>query len=56
MSIVEVTYMVGKTERTIRNWMDMKGFPRPVDRLWDEAAVIQWCKENGVRVTAPRGW
>ena len=56
MTVVDVAYMVGKTERTIRNWMDMKGFPRPVDRLWERRAVEEWCRANGVRVNNPRGW
>jgi len=55
LAIHHVAFMCDKTEKTIRNWMDKRGFPHPVNSLFDEAEVLAWCRANGVRVTKIQG-
>ncbi len=55
LAIHHVAFMCDKNEKTIRNWMDKRGFPQPVGGLFDESEVLTWCRANGVRVTKIQG-
>lgn len=47
---VEVCYMCGATDRTIRNWQEKKGFPKVNESgKFNEAEVAAYCEKNGVR-------
>lgn len=54
LTITEVAYMIGRTEKTVRTWIDTRNFPTQQDggRLWSMAAVEAWCRANGVRTVA----
>ncbi len=49
LAIHHVAFMCDKNEKTIRNWMDKRGFPQPVNGLFSEREVLDWCRQNGVR-------
>lgn len=57
LTITEVAYMIGRTEKTVRTWIETRDFPTQIEggRLWSENAVEAWCRANGVRtVTVQR--
>lgn len=45
----EVAYMCGVSRQTIRNWQRDRDFPAAEDNRFDESAVLEWCRVNGVR-------
>lgn len=53
---VEVCYMCGATDRTIRNWQEKNGFPMPNESgRFSEAEVLAYCEKNAIRfVTVQR--
>lgn len=40
---------------TVYNWRNKRGFPEPVGVNYSQAAVLKWCRENGVQVAKTQG-
>jgi len=40
---------------SLYNWRNKRGFPEPVGTNYSMAAVLRWCRENGVQVAKTQG-
>lgn len=55
LTLTETAALCRCSVQTIRNWRDKRAFPEPVGVNYSQAAVLKWCRENGVQVTKIQG-
>lgn len=55
LTLTETAALCRCSVQTIRNWREKRAFPEPVGVNYSLAAVLKWCRDNGVQVSKPQG-